>query len=101
MDTIVSEKALRALMERIFEREGFAQEDAAAIADVLMLADLFGIESHGAQRMMYYHQNIRSGSVDTQAEMEIVRETPVSVLLDAHFAMGQLAAKRGMDEIRA
>lgn len=96
MDTIVSEKALRALMERIFVREGFGAEDAAAIADVLMLSDLFGIESHGAQRMMYYHKNIASGSVDTAAQIEIVRETPVSALIDAHFAMGQLASVRAM-----
>ena len=97
MDTIVTEKALRLLEERIFVREGFTQADAEKITDVLMLADLFGIESHGAQRMMYYHQNIASGSVDTAAQMEIVRETPVSVLLDAHFSMGQLAGVRAMD----
>ncbi|MBR5302736.1 MAG: Ldh family oxidoreductase [Clostridia bacterium] len=97
MDTIMTEKALRAFMERVFEREGFTPADAKAIADVLMLSDLFGIESHGAQRMMYYHQNIRSGSVDTQAEIETVRETPVSALLDAHFAMGQLAGVRAME----
>jgi len=97
MDTVVSEKALRGLMERIFEREGFSAADAKAIADVLMLADLFGIESHGAQRMMYYHQNIRSGSVDTKAQIEIVKETPVSALLDAHFAMGQLSGVRAME----
>ncbi|MBE5799173.1 MAG: Ldh family oxidoreductase [Clostridiales bacterium] len=97
MDTVISEKALRAFMERVFEREGFAAADAVAIADVLMLADLFGIESHGAQRMMYYHQNILSGSVNTAAKIETVRETPVSVLLDAHFAMGQLAGVRAMN----
>ena len=96
MDTVISEKALRAFMERVFVREGFTAEDAHTIADVLMLADQFAIESHGAQRMMYYHQNIASGSVDTHAQIEVVRETPVSALLDAHFSMGQLAGVRAM-----
>lgn len=96
MDTIISEKALRGFMECAFAHEGFGKADAETIADVLMQADLFGIESHGAQRMMYYHQNIASGSVNVHAQMEIVRETPVSVLLDAHFAMGQLAGVRAM-----
>ena len=59
MDTKVSAQALRTFMERAYEKEGFEKEDAAQIADVLMQADLFGIESHGAQRMMYYHQNIK------------------------------------------
>ena len=105
MDTIVSEKALRAFMERVFEKEGFAAPDARTIADVLMQADLFAIESHGAQRMMYYHQNIASGSVNVQAVPEIVRQTPVSALMDAHFAMGQLSAAAAMrlaiDEAKA
>jgi len=96
MDTRIPEVQLRAFMERVFEKEGFASDDAGMIADVLMQADLFGIESHGAQRMMYYHQNIASGSVNIHAQMEIVRETPVSALMDAHFSMGQVAAVRAM-----
>ena len=95
-DTIVSHQALRALMERVFEAEGFAAQDARTIADVLMQADLFGIESHGAQRMMYYHRNIASGSVDVAARPELLRETPVSALLDGHFAMGQLCGVEAM-----
>ena len=97
MDTIVSHQALRALMERVFAREGFTAEDAGKIADVLMQADLFGIESHGAQRMMYYHRNIAMGSVDVHAKPEILRETPVSALMDAHFAMGQLSGVQAME----
>ena len=96
MDTIVSEKSLRAFMERVFEKEGFGAQDARTIADVLMQADLFGIESHGAQRMMYYHQNIASGSVNVHAQPEILRETPVSALMDAHFAMGQISGAAAM-----
>ena len=96
MDTIISEKTLRAFMERVFEKEGFAATDARTIADVLMQADLFSIESHGAQRMMYYHRNIASGSVNVHAVPEIVRQTPVSALMDAHFAMGQLSATAAM-----
>ena len=95
-DILVEAPRLRAFMERVFEKEGFASPDAAAIADVLMQADLFGIESHGAQRMMYYHRNIASGSVDVDAKPEIVRETPVSALIDAHFAMGQIAGVKAM-----
>ena len=98
MDTRIQESALRACMERIFEREGFDAEDARRIADVLMQADLFGIESHGAQRLMYYHRNIQSGSVDLHAKPEILRETPVSALVDAHFAMGALSGVFAMNK---
>ena len=96
MDRVIDAGALRACMERIFEKEGFAAEDARAIADVLMQADLFGIESHGAQRLMYYHRNIRSGSVNVSAKPEVLRETPVSALIDGHFGMGALVAQFAM-----
>ena len=96
MDRVIDAGALRACMERIFEKEGFAAEDARAIADVLMQADLFGIESHGAQRLMYYHRNIRSGSVNVSAKPEVLRETPVSALIDGHFGMGELVAQFAM-----
>ena len=52
MDTRISEKELRAFMERAYEKEGFEPEEARRIADVLVQADLFGLESHGAQRVM-------------------------------------------------
>lgn len=95
-DIIINADRLRAFMERAFAGEGFAQGDAQAIADVLMQADLFGIESHGAQRMMYYHRNIASGSVRVDAKPQTLRETPVSALIDGHFAMGQLVGTYAM-----
>lgn len=97
-DSLVPAGALRACMERIYVREGFEESDAKKIADVLMQADLFGIESHGAQRMMYYHQNIRSGSVNVAAKPELLRETPVSALIDGHFGMGALTGIFAMEQ---
>ena len=91
-DKRVTARSLRAFMERAFAEEGFLAGEAAQIADVLMQADLFGIESHGAQRMMYYHRNLASGSAVVGAQPEVLKETPVSALIDGHFAMGQLTA---------
>lgn len=104
MDKIVKAQTLRAFMERAFETEGFTAQEARCIADVLMQADLFGIESHGAQRMMYYHRNIASGSVVVGARPEILRETPVSAMIDGHFAMGQItgvfAMRKAMEKAK-
>lgn len=96
-DIRISAQALRVFMERAFEKEGFTGEQARCIADVLMQADLFGIESHGAQRMMYYHHNIASGSVDVGAQHKIIKETPVSALIDGCFAMGHLTSVAAME----
>lgn len=37
-----------------FEKFGFTEAEANIIQDVLLTADLYGIESHGMQRMVRY-----------------------------------------------
>lgn len=80
------------LCRAVFESYGFDAVQSAAIVDVLLAADLCGIESHGVQRLVRYHAEINSGMVDVQASPVIVRETPLSATLDANRQMGQLAS---------
>ena len=39
----------------VFKAFGFTEEESNQIKDVLLTADLYGIESHGMQRMVRYH----------------------------------------------
>ena len=73
-----------------FEKFGFSREEAEQISDVLLLADLYGIRSHGTQRLVRYHKTIEKGSVRVDAKPEVVFETPVSAVIDGHSGMGQL-----------
>ena len=73
-----------------FEKFGFSEEEAIQITDVLLLADLYGIQSHGTQRLVRYHKAIEKGSVHVNAKPEIVFQTPVSAVIDGHSGMGQL-----------
>ena len=79
-----------------FEKFGFSREDAAIITDVLLLSDLFGIESHGTQRLVRYHKSIEKGMIKVEAKPEIVFETPVSAVIDGHEGMGQVIAHKAM-----
>ncbi len=90
------EKTL-ALCELIFNKYGFTPEEAACITDVLLRADLYGIESHGIQRLIRYHHAILDGEVDLKAKPEVVFETPVSAVIDGHKSMGQLVSRRAME----
>jgi len=38
--------------EKVFAGYGFSEEESRDIADVLLAADLKGIESHGVQRLV-------------------------------------------------
>ena len=73
-----------------FKKFGFSENEAFQITDVLLLADLYGIRSHGTQRLVRYHKSIEKGSVKVNAKPEIVFETPVSAVIDGHSGMGQL-----------
>lgn len=75
-----------------FNKLGFNEKDSKTITDVLLLADLYGIESHGVQRLMRYYNAIKKNSINVNAVPEIVFETPVSAVIDGHSGMGQLIA---------
>ncbi|MBR5539425.1 MAG: Ldh family oxidoreductase [Clostridia bacterium] len=79
-----------------FERFGFSKEDASQITDVLLLADLYNVRSHGTQRLVRYHKGIENGSIKVDAKPEIVFETPVSAVIDGHAGMGQLISAFAM-----
>lgn len=87
-----SAETLKNVCQEAFEKCGFTAKDAAVITDVLLLADLYGIRSHGTQRLIRYHKAIQKGSVCVDAKPEIVFETPVSAVIDGHAGMGQLIA---------
>ena len=80
-----------------FQEFGFNSEEARIITDVLLLSDLYGIESHGMQRLVRYHKGIEKGMIKVEAKPEIVFETPVSAVIDAHDAMGQLVSHQAMN----
>lgn len=88
----------------VFEKFGFTATEAAEITDVLLLADLYGVKSHGVQRLIRYHKSIENGCVRVDAKPEIVFETPVSAVIDGAQGMGQLvslfAMRKAMEKAR-
>ncbi|MBQ8357788.1 MAG: Ldh family oxidoreductase [Clostridia bacterium] len=97
--------AMERLCRDVFEKFGFTKEEAAQITDVLLLADLYGVKSHGVQRLIRYHKSIENGCVRLDAKPEVVFETPVSAVIDGHSGMGQLtsafAMKKAMEKARS
>jgi len=79
-----------------FQKFGFSLEDSKIITDVLLTSDLFGIESHGFQRLVRYYKAIQNGRTKMGAELEVVHETPLTAVLDGHEGMGQTIGYRAM-----
>lgn len=87
---------IRSFMVAVFERLGTPGEDAQICADVLIAADLRGIESHGVGRLKYYYDRIVAGVQSPLTHLEIVSETETTAVVDGHHGMGHVIAVRSM-----
>ena len=88
---------LNQLCNDAFQKFGFTAEEAKTITDVLLLSDVYGIESHGMQRMYRYYKSIQKGMIDINAKGDVVFETPVSAVIDGHDGMGQVIGRKAME----
>jgi LDH2 family malate/lactate/ureidoglycolate dehydrogenase len=95
--THIGTEKVRRFCRALFESYGFTPNESETIADVLLRADLFGIESHGVQRLVRYHNEIGSGQVDVKAKPGVMHETAISAVIDARKSMGQLAGVLAME----
>lgn len=83
-----------------FVAYGVPRADAALCADVLLESDRRGIESHGCNRFKpIYIDRIAAGIQKPVTEIEILRESPTTVVIDAHDGMGMVASHKAMEMI--
>ncbi len=76
---------------------GVPRGDAAICADVLLMSDRRGIESHGVNRFKpIYLDRIQAGIQSPVTEIEVVKETPTTAVLDGHNGMGQVIGHTAM-----
>jgi len=68
------------------------REDAAIIADTLVEADLRGIDTHGILRLAPYMKMFSEGNINPRPNLSIVKETPITALIDADDAAGNVAS---------
>ena len=98
MGTVIwPHSTLESLCRDAFNTFGFTDGESRIITDVLLMSDLYGIESHGMQRMVRYHKGIAKGMIDVRAKPEVVFDTAVSAVVDGHDGMGQLIGHFSMD----
>lgn len=81
-----------------FTAFGFTNEQSRIITQVLLLSDLYGIESHGMQRMVRYHKGIENGLIQIDTQPQVVFETPVSAVIDGRAGMGQVIGHMAMEK---
>lgn len=87
---------IHGFMLDVFQGLGVPPADARICADVLITSDLRGIESHGVGRLKYYYDRIKAGVQFTETNIEIIKETETTALINGHHGMGHVIAYRAM-----
>lgn len=94
----VSWEMMNDFMIDVFKACGVPEADAAVCADVLLESDRRGIESHGCNRFKpIYIDRIDRGTLLPVTNIEILKETPTTVVMDAHDGMGMVASHKMME----
>ncbi len=87
---------LSAQAATILRAWGLDDDSIAATVEVMLYADLRGIESHGVSTLTLYDEFRRSGKLTLRPQVRVVRETPVTALLDGDGGLGHLPSQRAM-----
>ncbi len=83
---------------QVFKKLDVPEEDARITADVLVRANLRGIDSHGVARLARYVNGLRDGVMLARPAETVVTETPTTVTVDAGAGLGQPVSYRAMNK---
>jgi LDH2 family malate/lactate/ureidoglycolate dehydrogenase len=92
----VQAEDLKRFMQSVFEKAGFTAEGAENQADVMTWANLRGVDSHGVQRISWYLELVDKGHMKPRANIQIQKETPATLLIDADYSPGPVVTVLAM-----
>lgn len=84
-------------VREIFKRLRVPPKDASRTADVIVAAELYGIESEGVARLPFYVDRISGRLVNTSPRIKVVHEEPATATLDGDNGLGPVVACRAME----
>jgi L-2-hydroxycarboxylate dehydrogenase (NAD+) len=98
--TLVDHHKLTRFVAAAFEKLGVPPQDAAISANVLVMADLRGVDTHGVIRFnpgSWYVKWLRNGEMTPAPRIEIVSDAGSSALLDGDRGIGMVIGHRAME----
>jgi len=84
-------------VQEVLEALGIPREDAQAAAEVLVLGNLRGVDSHGVRLLLKHSEGLRDGALNPRPEMRVVGESAACAVFDGDGGLGQIVCARAMD----
>ncbi len=91
---------LHEVIKSIFLKNGLTDADATIVADNLVDANVRGVHSHGVLRTVNYVGRIQAGGTNAHPDIKIVKETPVSAVIDGDNGLGSVVSMRAVELCR-
>jgi LDH2 family malate/lactate/ureidoglycolate dehydrogenase len=89
--------ALARQIEAILTAWGMSEAHAAITSARLTDADIRGIDSHGVALMPLYAELRAQGQIEFRPDIRVVRDNPVTALVDAGHALGHVPSTQAME----
>ncbi|WP_266204027.1 Ldh family oxidoreductase [Pontibacter kalidii] len=83
--------------QEVFLHMGCPADDARLAAEVLLSADLRGVDSHGVARLSGYVRLWEAGRINPKPNIRVVHETPSTATVDGDAGLGLVVAPRAME----
>ncbi|GEL78564.1 Ldh family oxidoreductase [Tenuibacillus multivorans] len=93
----VNHEDLKQYVTEIFIGAGLNSRKSQMVAEHLTKANLRGIDSHGVTRVRNYTDRLRSGVVNHDQDVKIVKDSPAAALIDGCNQLGILTATDAMN----
>ena len=96
-NTLISESELRDLGRRAFQNLGLSDRDVEAVVDILVMADLFGLSTHGLSRIEAYGARLRIGGINPRPNITIEQVAPAMIKVDGDNGVGPVVGMRTLE----
>jgi LDH2 family malate/lactate/ureidoglycolate dehydrogenase len=94
--TTKTAEELESLVTEILSAGGADGQNAAEVAEHLVLANLSGVDTHGVWHVGGYLNAVDAGELLPTAKPAMVRETPTTALITGNWTFGQVTANFGI-----
>jgi len=93
---LVRAPVIHAQISAVLAAWGMPADVVRTAADIMTDTDLAGIDSHGISMLMLYEEALGLEQLNPKPTPRVLRETPVTALLDGDAGLGHVAASMGM-----
>ena len=101
MSMVIAESELHALAAGALASLGVPPADAGDAAKILVLGDMFGLNTHGVSRVESYGERLRLGGIKACPSIRVEQVSPTVAKIDGDNGLGPLVGMRALEAAMA